>query len=89
MKALILYSTRDGQTQKIASALAETIRQQQPCDVLNIQDAAVPDWTQYDRVLIGASIRYGHFQPVVETTSPCAAAAYQRFLFGKPHGTQT
>ncbi len=67
MKALILYSTRDGQTQKIASALAETIRQQQPCDVLNIQDAAVPDWTLYDRVLIGASIRYGHFQPVVET----------------------
>lgn len=67
MKALILYSTCDGQTQKIASALAETIRQQQPCDVLNIQDAAVPDWTQYDRVLIGASIRYGHFQPVVET----------------------
>lgn len=67
MKALILYSTRDGQTQKIASALAETIRQQQPCDVLNIQDAAVPDWTLYDRVLIGASIRYGHFQPVVDT----------------------
>ena len=67
MKALILYSTRDGQTQKIASYIAEQIGQQQNCDVLNIQDATSPDWAQYDRVLIGASIRYGHFQPVVDT----------------------
>ncbi|HBV90282.1 menaquinone-dependent protoporphyrinogen IX dehydrogenase [Pantoea sp. B550] len=66
MKALILYSTRDGQTKKIASSIAEVIRQQQPCDVLDIQDATLPDWAQYDRVLIGASIRYGHFQPVVD-----------------------
>ena len=67
MKALILYSTRDGQTKKIASSIADVIRQQQQqCDVLNIQDATLPDWAQYDRVLIGASIRYGHFQPVVD-----------------------
>lgn len=66
MKALILYSTRDGQTQKIASSIAEVIRQQQPCDLMNIQDAPQPEWAEYDRVLIGASIRYGHFQPVVE-----------------------
>ena len=66
MKALILYSTRDGQTQKIASYIAEQIGQQQTCDVLNIQEATSPDWAAYDRVLIGASIRYGHFQPVVD-----------------------
>ncbi|SUB19020.1 Protoporphyrinogen IX dehydrogenase [menaquinone] [Pantoea agglomerans] len=53
MKALILYSTRDGQTRKIASSIADVIRQQQQCDVLNIQDATLPDWAQYDRVLIG------------------------------------
>ncbi|WP_410932504.1 flavodoxin domain-containing protein, partial [Pseudomonas sp. SIMBA_067] len=28
MKALILYSTRDGQTRKIASSIADVIRQQ-------------------------------------------------------------
>lgn len=67
MKALILYSTRDGQTRKIASTLAEAIRTQQPCDLMNIQDAPQPVWADYDRVLIGASIRYGHFQPVVDT----------------------
>ncbi|MGD9426668.1 menaquinone-dependent protoporphyrinogen IX dehydrogenase [Pantoea sp. NSTU24] len=67
MKALILYSTRDGQTRKIASSLAEVIRQHQPCDLMNIKDAPQPVWADYDRVLIGASIRYGHFQPVVET----------------------
>lgn len=66
MKALILYSTRDGQTQKIASYIAEQIGQQHNCDVMNIQHATSPDWAQYDRVLIGASIRYGHFQPVVD-----------------------
>ncbi|MXP49877.1 menaquinone-dependent protoporphyrinogen IX dehydrogenase [Pantoea sp. Eser] len=66
MKALILYSTRDGQTQKIASYIAEQVGHLQNCDVLNIQDATSPDWAQYDRVLIGASIRYGHFQPVVD-----------------------
>lgn len=65
MKALILFSTRDGQTQKIASAIADEIKGQQSCDVINIQDAKTLDWQQYDRVLIGASIRYGHFQPVV------------------------
>ncbi|WP_286881390.1 flavodoxin domain-containing protein, partial [Pantoea sp. UBA5037] len=54
MKALILYSTRDGQTQKIASYIAEQIGQQQNCDVMNIQHATSPDWAQYDRVLIGA-----------------------------------
>lgn len=65
MKALILFSSRDGQTRAIAAALASDIKPTQPCDVVNILHADSIDWQQYDRVLIGASIRYGHFHPAV------------------------
>ncbi len=66
MKALILYSSRDGQTREIASYIANKLKEQQECDVMNILHADAVDWTKYDRVLIGASIRYGHFHPKVE-----------------------
>lgn len=66
MKALILFSSRDGQTRAIASYIADEIKAQQECDVIDILHVSSPDWAQYDRVLIGASIRYGHFHPQVE-----------------------
>ncbi|MFD1803911.1 menaquinone-dependent protoporphyrinogen IX dehydrogenase [Mixta tenebrionis] len=65
MKALILYSSRDGQTREIASYMANTIKPHQECDVMNILHVQHLDWEQYDRVLIGASIRYGHFHPAL------------------------
>ncbi|MEG3128860.1 menaquinone-dependent protoporphyrinogen IX dehydrogenase [Pantoea cypripedii] len=65
MKALIVYSSRDGQTQKIAGRIAQTLAPQQLCDVIDVQQTTSLDWTQYDRVLIGASIRYGHFHPAL------------------------
>ncbi len=65
MKALILFSSRDGQTREIAAYIANEIKEQQACDVINILHADSVDWTQYDRVLIGASIRYGKFHPAV------------------------
>lgn len=65
MKALILFSSRDGQTQQIAFSIAAEIEGKQRCDVLNILDAKNINWSAYDRVLIGASIRYGHFHPAV------------------------
>jgi len=61
MKALILYSTRDGQTREIAARIAQTLVPQQLCDVQDLAETRQIDWSQYDRVLIGASIRYGHF----------------------------
>ncbi|MGC8426447.1 menaquinone-dependent protoporphyrinogen IX dehydrogenase [Mixta calida] len=65
MKALILFSSRDGQTREIAAYIANTMKAHQECDVMNILHVQHIDWGQYDRVLIGASIRYGHFQPAV------------------------
>lgn len=65
MKALILYSSRDGQTREIAARIAQTLVPQQLCDVWDLADVNNIEWAQYDRVLIGASIRYGHFQPAL------------------------
>ena len=57
MKTLILYSSHYGQTKKIAAYIAEIIKEnvdvKSISDVVNLQD--------YDRIIIGASIRYGHF----------------------------
>ncbi len=65
MKTLILFSSREGQTREIASYIANTIKEERECDVFNIMRVGTIDWAQYDRVLIGASIHYGHFHPAV------------------------
>ena len=57
MKTLILYSTRDGQTKKIANYIAGIIHEN--VDVKSITD--MYELANYDRIIIGASIRYGHF----------------------------
>lgn len=79
MKALILYSSRDGQTREIAARIARTLTPQQLCDVLDLAQAPQVEWAQYDRVLIGASIRYGHFQPeLMKFVTQHKAALQQR-----------
>ena len=66
MKTLILYFTTDGQTKKIADKLAEQISHD--VEVISLQDQAV-DFAEKlanaDQIVIGASIRYGHFNPLV------------------------
>ena len=61
MKTLILYSSHDGQTKKIAEFLATLVKgfvQVQPLQLgIDISD--------FDRVIIGASIRYGHFNKML------------------------
>ena len=57
MKTLILYSSHDGQTKKIAVYIAEIIKEN--VDVKSISDKV--NLQDYDRIIIGASIRYGHF----------------------------
>ena len=66
MKALVLFSSRDGQTRDIASYIANLIKKEGECDVFDLHHVGDIDWEQYDRVLIGASIRYGHFRPQVD-----------------------
>ncbi|WP_336221846.1 menaquinone-dependent protoporphyrinogen IX dehydrogenase [Citrobacter amalonaticus] len=62
MKTLILFSSRDGQTREIASYLASELKELGIwADVANLHRTEEPDWDSYDRVVIGASIRYGHY----------------------------
>ena len=67
MKTLILFSTRDGQTREIASYIASELKEQGVyADVVNLNRTEEIVWQDYDRVVIGASIRYGHFHPAVD-----------------------
>ncbi|MGV3346664.1 menaquinone-dependent protoporphyrinogen IX dehydrogenase [Enterobacteriaceae bacterium LUAb1] len=67
MKTLILFSSRNGQTREIAAFIADVIRKEtdEDSDIINIMRAEILNWSQYDRVLIGASVRYGHFHPML------------------------
>ncbi len=67
MKTLILFSTRDGQTREIAAFIASELKEQGIyTDLVNLNRTDVVDWSLYDRVVIGASIRYGHYHPALE-----------------------
>jgi len=57
---LILYSTTDGQTLRICERLREQLAQQGNTVELQTIDAEpLPDLAAFDKLLIGASIRYG------------------------------
>jgi menaquinone-dependent protoporphyrinogen oxidase len=66
MKALVLYSSRDGQTHAIASYIGNAIKEDGECDVMDLQDAGNINLARYGKVMIGASIRYGHFSPLLD-----------------------
>ncbi|MCE2573632.1 menaquinone-dependent protoporphyrinogen IX dehydrogenase [Motilimonas eburnea] len=59
-KVLILYSSRDGQTLKIVKRMQALLEQES--DLLDINQADAVDFDCYDKVLVGASIRYGNFE---------------------------
>ena len=59
-RILVLYSSREGQTRKIVDAILAHAPDWQ-AEVHNLHELPVIDLTPYDKVLIAASIRYGHF----------------------------
>lgn len=66
MKTLILYFTTDGQTKKITDKLAEQISHE--VEVISLQDQTVnfaEKLADAAQIVIGASVRYGHFNPQV------------------------
>lgn len=58
MKFLFLYSTREGQTKKILSRIALSFPNHE-CDFIDVHSVSHVDFSQYEKVLVGASIRYG------------------------------
>jgi menaquinone-dependent protoporphyrinogen oxidase len=67
-RILILFSTTDGHTVKICKRLQERIEQDgHQATLAAIADVPGPDLDAFDKVVIGASIRYGkHSKAVVE-----------------------
>ena len=65
MKILILYSSRDGQTKTIASYIAKQLTEGATCEIQDLSQVGQIDLSQYQQVIIGASVRYGHFSPVL------------------------
>lgn len=63
---LIIYSTTDGQTKKICQKLQQVIEQQaHQATVVSIQDDPHIDLAAFDKIVIGASIRYGKHSPQI------------------------
>ena len=62
-KTLVLYSSVDGQTLKIIQRIKQHIVGE--ICVINIDDNPQINFSEYQKVLVGASIRYGNFRPAM------------------------
>ena len=61
-KTLIIYSTTDGQTQRICERLTQASDTSKLVSMAQVANETLAD---YDQIVIGASIRYGKHQPAV------------------------
>ena len=59
MNSLIIYSTTDGQTKKICEIIKKNSTNKNFFEVISLEEAFQKDIEKYDKIIIGASIRYG------------------------------
>ncbi|MEJ2766825.1 menaquinone-dependent protoporphyrinogen IX dehydrogenase [Photobacterium sp. MCCC 1A19761] len=59
-KVLLLHSSSDGQTVKILRHIEQTLGEGYQCELVDLNTLPDIDFSGYQKVLIGASIRYGH-----------------------------
>ncbi len=65
-RLLIVYSTTDGHTLRICERLRGLLEAQgHKVDLVPVAEAADAALDQYDRIVVGASIRYGKHRPAV------------------------
>ncbi|MEY4139550.1 MAG: hypothetical protein RLZZ371_1732 [Pseudomonadota bacterium] len=65
-RILIVYATTDGHTGRICDRLKQVMESLgRQVTVCLLAEAGALDLQGFDRVVIGASIRYGHHQPIV------------------------
>ncbi|NDP38541.1 MAG: menaquinone-dependent protoporphyrinogen IX dehydrogenase [Rhodoferax sp.] len=66
-KILVAYSTTDGHTRRICERLQQVMAQQgNTVTVEPLAQADALDLASFDKIVIGASIRYGKHQPTVK-----------------------
>ena len=56
---LIVYSSTDGQTKKICSRIQDCLGNDFYSNIMSIKEVTEDDIKKFDRIIIGASIRYG------------------------------
>ena len=59
-KTLVLYSSVDGHTLKIIDRINELVADEM--EIIDIDQCSKIDFSQYQKVLIGASVRYGNLR---------------------------
>ena len=81
-KVLIIYSTTDGHTRKICLRLKEIVEEKNnQVELVSITDVGAIDLSAYDKIVIGASIRYGkHSKQIYKFVKQ-----YQEVLESKPN----
>ena len=65
MNSLIIYSTTDGQTKKICETLKNNSINKNSYEIISLNDAFHKEIEKYEKIIIGASIRYGRHNPKV------------------------
>ena len=60
---LIIYSSVDGHTKTICERIEDVIKNSLNTTLMSLDDATHEDISKYDRIVIGASIRYGKHRP--------------------------
>ncbi len=64
-KILIIYSTTDGQTKRICQRLMEFSNTTNDINLFPIEETEMIDLQSYEKIILGASIRYGKHSPKV------------------------
>ena len=59
-KLLILYSTVDGHTKSICNYISNKLKQKKLIDITSLEESQKFKLSNYDEVVIGASVRYGY-----------------------------
>ena len=65
MNSLIIYSSTDGQTKKICETLKENSIDKNFYEIISLEEAFHKEIEKYEKIIIGASIRYGRHNPKI------------------------
>ena len=63
MNSVIIYSTTDGQTKKICETIKDNSINRDSYEIVSLEDAFHKKLEKYEKIIIGASIRYGRHNP--------------------------
>lgn len=66
IKTLALYSSVDGQTKRICQRIGEHIKSDHDVILIDIYNATTVDLANYEKVILGGSVRYGKYRPDFE-----------------------